>query len=354
MLKQTPTEKLQARHSAALEILAAIWLSLKNTIGANKHELVSLYIRIKFCNEKANLWLTEDAINFETGELYTAAGNYWSCGSKLCPNCLAKHAQRTRKKLRSAIAKQELFRGERYSFATFTIVNPGVSLLQTREIVNRAWTLFRKRRLCVALIRGGAKSEEFTLTANGYHYHLHCIFLSKFLLFDEVRRVWTECVAKAFAEANVPFKVETKDGMLFVKILPLKDLEKGVQEVAKYITKSDSWAKMKPEHLAEIALVRRWFRMFEMFGSFGKDEQEITEAKNDLAMKSHIVHTRNLSDGGSSPSPRYWRDLCVEIGAESYAKLLQHEIESTLQIRREQIRLRWPHANILEGEKLFD
>jgi hypothetical protein len=348
-LKQTPPEFLSARLAASREVIAGLKIASQKIFGFDRQEVLALIARISECADPQNHFIAKDAHSKDTGECYDAVGNLWSCGSKLCPTCLSVQSRRNRKKLRDALNRQEMRRGERYYFATFTITNPGLSLKQTRDLVNRAWTLFRKRRLCVDLIRGGSKSEEFTLTRNGYHYHLHCIFLSRFLLFNEVRRVWTECVEKAFDEQNIPFVVQTKDGNLFVKLITITNLEKTIFEVCKYVTKSDSWSKMKAEHLAEIALVRRWNRMFEMFGSFAMRKERDTIIDDD-SPESSIVHTTNLSDGDEPSHDEYWRDAVQEIGLDAYLERLADEIARTRELRLKQICMRWPAATI----EIFD
>lgn len=310
-------------------------VAASKTFGLDRFELQALALRIGECNAKENGFVAVDAFNRDTGECFDAIGTLWNCGSKLCPSCLAKQATKSRKKLREAIERQKLRKGERYYFATFTIPNPQTSLLKTRSIVNRAWELFRKRSVCVELIRGGVKTEEFTLTPNGFHYHLHHIWLSKFVLYNEVRRVWTECVAKAFAEHGIAFQPMLKSNSVWVKIIPITPSEKSIHEVCKYITKSDSWSKMRWQDLADIGLIRRWFRMFEMHGSFAKRNE-----------REPIVHTSNLSDGLAVANEDYWRDRILKIGLDNYRHELFVQIGETRKLRIEQLKRRWPECTI--------
>lgn len=315
-------------------------------------------MRISNCCSLDNNFIVADAWNRSTGEAYDATGQFWSCGSKLCPNCIAKKSRETRRKLREAISRQVLRKGERYYFPTFTIPNPGASLIETRHIVDRTWQLFRKRKLCVSLVKGWAKSEEFTLTKVGYHYHLHCLWLAKYIQFQEVRRVWTECLEVAFAEAQRELVIDTKDGLAIVvfgdfivngrksKTATAVD-EKTVQEIAKYITKSDSWAKMNSDHLAEVALVKRWHRMFELGGSFKPESEDTTLDDAEREAFEPIVHTRSLSDGSSRRIASYWRDRVAQIGLDRYTDELNSEISNVWEVRKEQIAKRWPGAKMI-------
>lgn len=333
-------EKFSERKKAANRLCLALTIAAqREPNNAKRQELYALIQRIHLCNHPENLWKATGAINYDTGEEYTASGTFWNCGSKLCSNCLAERSRRNRKRLREAINSVEFLPREKLKFLTFTISNPGLDLLATREIINRAWALFRKRKLCVSLFRGGSKSEEFTVTENGFHYHLHVLVISKWFLYQELRRVWTECVEKAFADAKVPFEVNTKDGLLICKFKDVTSTERSIQEVCKYVTKSDSWVKMHVQSLTDVALVRRWFRMFELFGCLS-DRQSVREERES------IVHTSSLSDG-ESPSPRrYWRDFVNQFDDLQYLTELRIEFAEAKQYRLEQLRRRWPEAII--------
>lgn len=327
---------LNPRITAVWKIISAIQFAAKQNPGVDGHELNCLAIRIAICNSSKNHWQVPDAWSSETGEAFDAHGQMWRCWSKLCPSCLAEMAKRTRRKLRFALDQQKLASNERFTFATFTIPNPDQSLVVTRSIVARAWKLFQRRKLFVSLIRGGVKSEEFTLTRNGFHYHLHTIFLSKYLHYQEVRRVWTECVAIAFREHGLDFICRNKDGLLSVVIKPVHDREKAIQEVGKYITKSDSWSKISPRGLKEIAMIQRWSRMFELHGSFRV-----------YAVNKTILDTKHLSDGLLRPSHRKWRRTIASYGTWQYAAKLQHDVESCALVVRDRLRRKWPEAKII-------
>ena len=179
----------------------SLFLAIKNNDPDNE-VLWGLYHRLQACAFRSNHWIAEDLHNRETGELYEGNGNFWGCGSRLCPSCVAKLSRRSRNELRTALENQKLFCGENYQFITLTMPNPGVSLLRSRWIMDRAWALFRKRDYFKERIRGGSKSEEFTVTENGYHYHIHLLCVTRFLAFERLRREWTECLEISFAECS--------------------------------------------------------------------------------------------------------------------------------------------------------
>lgn len=345
-MRQSTPEFIHARYEQARLTAEALSIS-KKTVSPRWHdELDALALRILACNTPANWFLADEAINYTTGEEYQARGQYWNCNSRLCTNCTSRHGARNRTKLLNALAVQKPERNERYSFVTFTIKNPNLDLRRTRDLMNRAWSLFQKRSLCVDLIKGGVKSEEFTLTANGYHYHLHCIFLHRYISYQELRRVWTDCVDVAFREQNLPIDVETRDGLLILVVKPLWDATRAINEVCKYITKSDSWSKMRKDDLAEIGLIRRWFRMFELIGSFRNLKADLSNEPFFDSEGFPIVHTKSLFHGEAVTPKRYWRDILDHTTLSKYKPILFAEIEASHVFRTIQIQARWPQATV--------
>src|SRR6185312_11206164 len=127
----------------------------------NNQQLRDTGWRIARCADSHNLWFVDAP---ESGWLF---GRFWKCRSKLCSYCLANESRRRRQCLREALfAYEPSSRANQWRFLTLTIENPETSIAATREIVNRAWSLFRKRA-CFAAVKAGCKSEEFTLTARG-------------------------------------------------------------------------------------------------------------------------------------------------------------------------------------------
>ncbi len=358
--------------------------ALFDALNRNKirdEEVWGLANRIRVCSERENHWVGDDLHNTETGELYAGNGNLWSCGSKLCPSCVAKASNRSRKELKLSLKNQKLMTGEMYQFITLTMPNPNLSAVQTRTLINRIWTLFRKRDYFKQKISGGSKNEEFTLTENGYHYHYHLLCTTRFLNYNEFRRVWTECIKTAFREFNLPCEFKTDDGLAMVKIKRLSSsvngLKGAIQEVCKYITKSDSWEKLPQKDLIEIASIKRFWRMFEIFGSFKtqRNANLVLESPNvfityllaklvvqilkyiQTGEPLTILDTKQISDGENFDE-RYdlpekvpkrrremvWRKYISENGLESYFKKLAEQVEKTRYARKCFLSLKYKFA----------
>jgi hypothetical protein len=359
-------------------------LALRDALRQGKvkdEEPWGLCYRIWTCSDRENHWTGDDLHNTETGELYAGNGNLWSCGSKLCPACVAKASNRSRNELKLSLKNQKLLTGETYQFITLTIPNPNLSLVQTRTVLDRIWTLFRKRDYFKQKIRGGSKSEEFTLTENGYHYHYHLLCITRFLNYNEFRREWSDCIRIAFRELNLPCEFKTDDRLAMVKIKRLSSsvngLKGAIQEVCKYVTKSDSWEKLPPKDLIEIASIKRFWRMFEIFGSFRvqRNANVVLESPNvfvtylltkliveilkyiQTGEPITILDTKQISDGENFdegydlpekvPKRRRelsWRKYILENGLETYFDKLAEQVEKTRYARKCFLSLKYKFA----------
>lgn len=370
--KDVAESRVSFGNSSAL----ALRLALMRCVQSNEI-LWGLFHRISACAMRSNHWIGEDLHSEETGELFDANGNFWGCGSRLCPSCVAKLSRRSRQQLRLALEEQKLFVGESYQFITLTMPNPGLSLLRTRAILDRAWVLFRKREYFKERIRGGSKSEEFTVTESGYHYHFHLLCVSRFLSYDRLRQEWTDCLKTVFKESNLPCSFQTSDGLAMVRVERVsgrRNVENAVLEVCKYITKNDSWEKIPPDDLIEIASIKRFPRMFELFGCFrenrkeSKNHSEKSASDNELLTKNNefldentILDTKQISDGidsasdkfsGSSPPEEVakrrrqenWRVFIEKFGIDDYIERLTNELHQAWECRRFALKMKYPYA----------
>lgn len=248
------------------------------------------------CADDHNVWFVEDP---EKGWLH---GRFWKCSHKLCSFCLSAESRRRRRALLDAIDALPA-RKRKWHFLTFTIENPSASIVTTREIVNDAWSKLRKRGV-FAEVRACAKSEEFTITKLGFHYHIHTIIDSDADYLQssgrslrpagiDMKRSWTECVENSGGASRNLFGYQTYDQYLIVDFREVENPKNIVNELGKYITKSTSFRDLSRETLNELASVKRWHRMFELLGDLRKPR----EAKPKTDSSTPIVHTKRISDG---------------------------------------------------------
>lgn len=333
-----------ANREAALSIASTLQQIANQRLPDDIFLIDKYCTRLTACQDTANIWIAEDLHSETTGECYNANGRYWNCGLKLCPHCLAVQARRNRRKVTRALDNLKMLVGTDLYFVTMTQTNPNLSLIQSRDLINRAWSLFRKRRYIRRIISGYAKSEEFTLTASGIHYHLHLIINSKFVKYDLFRRLWTESVATAWSDAGLSLKVQNSDDLLSCRIDRLHDRQKAIKELCKYITKSDSWEKLKPEHLLEVVRTERFPRMFELGGTLALPSEKSASGKDADTDTRHILDTEDLSDAPRTRTAANWRDPLDTLDFWQWKITLQSQIEQCKRVRKAELARKYPWA----------
>ncbi len=344
--------------------------------------------RIFQCSRRENFFLANDLHSADTGELYHGKGVLWSCNSRICPTCVAKLSKRNRKIARYVVENEKVFLGERWFFITLTMPDlllKEFPLLFCRSVMNDAWRKFSRSAWFNKVIRGGMKSEEFTLgTFNQYHFHQHLLSICKNRItsnnFVEIRREWTKALRFSFEKHGLKFECETKDGLANVRVDRIYNKNKVILELTKYFTKSESWSKIPPEQLADIATIERFPRMFECFGSCketakgmesNQPEKTLTEpanAENEQVNSSELVNkdayldkkeitVRNINQETnlSHAPPRKkqsWRVRCRILPRADWLKSLEEEIISCREYRMKQLRHRFAFATFqtLDGQ----
>jgi len=273
------------------------------------------------CGSKENIWLGRDLHN-EDGELFETSGTLRTCNKRFCPYCAASLRRKSRKRARSgvkrvnenraAVEKElrermkeianrsedrkkkelEIRLAKKYldlRWRSLTLTAPtviGRTLVETIDIFNEAFELLMKRSFWISFVAGGIKGVEFTLgdkpllwvvDKDGYHVHIHVLVFAEWLVWEKLREEWTYCITEAWARHGHELKINTPSGQTMVRIsLVVARKKKGasnvmteeeaIQEVIKYVTKSDSWLKVPDDHLVECVNVKKWNRMFELFG----------------------------------------------------------------------------------------
>lgn len=333
-----------AEREASQLIAEAIEIATNDVLPPDMLLLDAFRERLQACSDKNNIWVADDLHSEVAGDLFSGSGRYWSCGSKLCSHCVAKQSRRARSKFRKAIDRQKLFVGEDLYFVTLTQVNPDLSILETRGLINRAWQMFRKRRYIRRIVAGYGKAEEFTVTAAGIHYHLHLIIRSKFIRYRLFRQIWTECVAAAFLESGRTLEVKNADGLLSCKINKILNIEKAVKEVCKYITKSDSWRKIRQTDLLDIVRCSRFPRMFELGGTFAAAREDATGSELADDDTRPILDTEALSDAPRQRTAAGWRNDVSQMSFWQWKITLQTEIEQCKRVRKAELARKYPFA----------
>jgi hypothetical protein len=383
---RTPAERAYYRREkgeSVAEILQAA------AVVAGDAVALGLAARISECSSRYNHFLADD-LNTSDGECFNGFGNLYGCGSKLCHSCVDKAAKLNRKKAREAIERTRLLRREylpdgasdyvieqeRFRFVTLTMPKVKLSCTETIKLLSHAWDLFRKLEFTKNYFGGYVKSIEFTVRSDeSYHAHIHLLAISFFLPEKTLKRLWRRCLQTAFAASGLDWKCETKDNSPVVNIKLVNLIENALNEVCKYVTKSESWEKIPAAHLLEVAGVKRWGRMFELAGRLKasakqiKQQKEIkkqiqAEQKNDNVASSYL-DTKYLTDGENSAEisesstdsrqnleekPKVkikrgnWREIIRAKGLEVYRKILKRQVEAMRRVRQLQLIEKYPLA----------
>lgn len=326
-----------------------LWQTLIAGRFADAPELAFKLAKINLCNDESNFFRGSEMLLRETGELYTGHGRLFHCNHRLCPSCLAGFQRRNRKKLSIAIENRRLSTSEMRQLITLTIPKIDKSLQETREVVNYAWTLFRKRKWFRATILAGGKSEEFTVTPTGYHYHLHLLAITKYIFFAKLRTEWSECVQSAFSHFNIPFSTAS-DGLVVANCKRVYSLKNAIREVTKYITKTCSWSQCREDDVLQILRLKKFPRSFELFGEFRHDRtaelpDPCLEGNQPTADEQDYLDKENLSDGTSS------------VTFENWSEKLQCLIDSVVDVsnfRKKQLKFRHPQAHFVRRKGNFN
>jgi hypothetical protein len=373
---RTPAERAYYRREkgeSVAEILNAA------AVAAGDAVALGLAARIGECSSRYNHFLADD-LNTADGECFDGFGNLYGCGSKLCHSCVDKAAKLNRKKAREAIqmtrlikreylphgAKDYVVEQERFRFVTLTMPKISLSCVESLKLLSCAWDLFRKLDFTKNYFAGYVKSVEFTVRSDeSYHAHIHLLAISFYLPEKHLKRLWRRCLQRAFVASGLDWKCETKDNSPVVNIKLVDNIENALNEVCKYVTKSESWEKIPAAHLLEVASVKRWGRMFELAGRLKlsakliKEKKEVlkqiqAEQKNGAADLNYL-DTKYLTDGENSAeisesSPgcgqnlevepkikvkrENWREIIRVKGLEAYKKILKRQVEAMHRARK--------------------
>lgn len=344
MRKPSPTEFDYSEISK--DLTADLSAMLRSGEIADAPELYVKVAGIALCNDLSNIFVGNDMVLKSTGECYRGIGRLWRCNQRLCPSCLSNFSRRNRKRLRKSVEQRRLMTNEMRQLITLTIPELHASLQQTREVVHYAWTLFRKRKWFRETILAGSKSEEFTFSKSRYHYHLHLFAVTKYVMYAKLRSEWTECVEKAFAKFGFDFHA-CDDGKVVANCTRVYSLKKALHEVTKYITKAASWSEIPQDQLLEILRLKRWPRVFEMFGEFRKNDSEspaLAEAENNADTEDYL-DKENISD------------TTISVTTENLSQVIAGLIDSVIEVtnyRQKHLRFHHPAAKFVRKKGSFD
>jgi hypothetical protein len=328
--------------------------------------------RLERCASPSNVFVADD-FHTKDGEAYSANGNLWSCSSLLCQNCTGKLARNNRKTIRHVVKNEKLFIGENWYFITLTMPDlllKGYSLEFITVVFQKAFEAFthrnndaRKRTQYQKLIRGLFKNAEFTYTENQtFHFHAHLLAIAKSKIqrdnFSLIRTLWTNALERAFEFYSIPFELTTSDNLAVVNVQKVNfaNREKTIQELCKYVTKSDSWQNIPLAEIEKIIERPRRVRMFEALGvcreSAKKMRDDLTKARANITDETYL-DTKQVTPRKVKQRRASWRVRIKEMSLDEYRKELDTEVLQVQSYRRRQLSRSYPAATFetLDGRR---
>lgn len=325
----------------------------------------------------ANIYHATDLINRETGELFDGYGALTTAvNTRISKVYLTASARRARKGIREKLAKNKLLVGERYRFLTLTMPYLRAEVSKVLEIKDRAFELFRKRKLWTSNVRAAFVSEEMTIGASStmsythFHAHAHALLASKRIEQWQIADVWTDCVETACAEFGIEFLMpNTVSNRLITHIVDVetfgkkrgKTLEDTVTELCAYVVKGSEYEKVPRAEIVKIekALFNR--RMIKSYGDFNNQKGK-GKAKN--SSENTSIYTKDITDGATNlKTKKARRESLINTGVRliregkraEWLEFVALEMESRREFRAEQLAFKYPHATFrtLDGKRWF-
>jgi hypothetical protein len=207
------------------------------------------------------------------------------------------------------------------------------------------------------------KNAEFTYTENQtFHFHAHLLAIAKSKIqrdnFSLIRTLWTNALEKSFEFYGLPFELNTSDNLAVVNVQKVNfaNREKTIQELCKYVTKSDSWQNIPLAEIEKIIERPRRVRMFEALGvcreSAKKMRDDLTKARANIEGETYL-DTKELTPRKPKQRRASWRVRIKEMSLDEYKKELDTEVLQVQSYRRRQLLRSYPAATFetLDGRR---
>ncbi len=266
--------------------------------------------RIDLCNEPENIFIGESLPTCRDDRTFDAHGVLWSCGSRLCNFCVGRLRRRNGEILQSVIDAESKRLRLGYHFFYIVLTQPDFALIGQplsvqRKVMYDAHRLFYQSDYWNDLSYGSCKTEEFTLGKQNrkghYHYHFNLLAVCRSRIqaanFFEIREEWTRCLKLSFEQNGIAWDCPTADGLanVYVKKVVERDASRTdkeisrrgvILEMSKYVVKPQSWSEIPVDELVEVIHQPRFWRMFELYGSFKQTAARIAREKEEKRVQS--------------------------------------------------------------------
>ncbi len=282
--KQNLFEKAQYRQDLTLKISNAFSFAAIADDDAESEAVADL---IEESANDENLFVAEDIdfVDKKTGKrkFIDVYGSLNVVASRCNPAYLKTQSARGRKRINTALARVKPQSGEKLRFIVLTQPDLfGFDFVGGYQLLSGANVRLKNHPYFKANFRGGVTSDEFTLGAENTHFHFHTNILgyTKWLDFDELRDVWTDCLKKTACDMGKELNVNTKDGLVNISIKDVKTkvrnadkettLDDAIRETVKYVVKGNDFAEIPAEFICQVEKTLHGKRLVETFGEANK------------------------------------------------------------------------------------
>ncbi len=288
-------ERAQYRQDLTLEISNALCFA---AIGANDAEAEAVADLIEESANDENIFVAEeiDFVDKKTGQrkFIDVYGSLNVVASRCNPAYLKTQSARGRKRINTALAQVKPQSGEKLRFIVLTQPDLfGFDFVGGYELLSGAMVRLKNRPYFKKNFRGGVTSDEFTLGAENTHFHFHTNILgyTKWIDFDELRAVWTDCLKKTACDMGRQLIVNTKDGLVNISIKDVKPkvrnadkettLDDAIRETVKYVVKGNDFAEIPAEFICQVEKTLYGKRLVETFGEANKRKGKMKAVTKD-------------------------------------------------------------------------
>jgi hypothetical protein len=298
-------ERAQYRQDLTLEISNALCFA---AIGANDAEAEAVADLIEESANDENIFVAEeiDFVDKKTGKrkFIDVYGSLNVVASRCNPAYLKMQSARGRKRIKVALARVKPQSGEKLRFIVLTQPDLfGFDFVGGYELLSSGMVRLQNHPYFKKNFRGGGTSDEFTLGAENTHFHFHENILgyTKWLDFDELRAVWTDCLKKTARDMGKELNVNTKDGLVNISIKDVKPkvrnadkettLDDAIDECVKYVVKGSDFAKIPTEFICQVekTLYRK-----QLVGTFGEANLRKGKRKAEANNERQYVHKNDI------------------------------------------------------------
>jgi hypothetical protein len=299
--KRNLFERAQYRQDLTLEISNHLSFAALADDDAESEAVADL---IEESANDENLFVAEDIdfVDAQTGKrkFIDVYGSLNVVASRCNPAYLKTQSARGRKRIKTALAMVKPQSGEKLRYIVLTQPDLfGFDFVGGYELLSGAMVRLKNHPYFKKNFRGGATSDEFTLGAEITHFHLHENILgyTKWLDFDELRAVWTDCLRYTARDMGRELVVNTKDGLANIKIKDVRrkvrdsdretTLEDAIDECVKYVVKGSDFAKIPAEFICQVekTLYRK-----QLVGTFGEANLRNGKRKSKANNERQYVH----------------------------------------------------------------